>query len=105
METIFDPAHIIELIASMILGFFFANKIEKIIGIIVIMIIAGTGLSMVYDEEANPNKYNIMNSTGVSNLTRNITDFTTLGVNAILSLVVGGIGTGVGIGIRRIFWP
>ena len=101
MEIISDFNHyIIEFIISAVLGFFFANRIEKFIIIVAIMVIASVSLAMVYDETVNPNKYNLMNSTGVSNISKNITDITILGLNIILALAFGGDGTGFGTGVR-----
>src|SRR5437660_9872149 len=106
MEIISDSNHyIIEFVVSVVLGFIFGRRIELIVIAFAIVVLASVAIVMLHDETTNPNNYNITNSTGVSNLTKNITDYTTLGVNIILALAFGGAGTSLGTGIRRRFWP
>ncbi len=106
MEIISDPTHyIIEFIVSIVLGFIFGTKVERIVVAFAIVVLITSGIAILHDETSNPDKYNLTNATGAANLTKNITDYTTLGVNIILALAFGGAGTGVGAGLRRYFWP
>src|SRR5574337_75787 len=102
MDLIYDPSHyVIEFIVSIALGFVFGTKFERIVVAFALVVLATSAIAIFHDETSNPNKYDLTNSTGVANLTKNITDYTTLGVNIILALAFGGVGTGLGVGFRK----
>jgi hypothetical protein len=90
-----DPNYYyLELGISAMLGLIFGNKIENIIGAIIITLIVFAGIAAVIEVLSNP--------TAIANNTTVLVNFTTFAVNFIPSLAIGAVGTAIGIAIGRI---
>ncbi|MDE1769235.1 MAG: hypothetical protein KGI28_01600 [Thaumarchaeota archaeon] len=85
--------YLIEMLANAIIGFFFGPVIDNILGLIILIVIAGAAVFLVGQA--------IMDPTSFSTAITNLTNFVTFAFGFIPSLVIGGVGTSIGVGIRK----
>ncbi len=66
------------------------------------MVIGIVGFGIIHQEMVNPSAFSLTTSSGVSNLTTNLTDYITLAFSFIPTLIFGGAGNTLGTGIGKI---